>query len=136
MEGQNPVRVLIAKVGLDGHDRGAKVVARALREVGMEVSYTGIRQTPQEVVERAVRERPDVVGLSILSSAHMELFPRVIEGLHERGLGDVVIVAGGIIPEADAARLREHGVGAIFGPGSSLKAIVEFIEQAAQQQGG
>ncbi|MBI4198465.1 MAG: cobalamin B12-binding domain-containing protein [Chloroflexi bacterium] len=132
MTTQGKIKVLIAKVGLDGHDRGARVVARALQEAGMEVAYTGIRQTPLMVVERAIAEGADVVGLSSLSGAHLELFPQVIEGLHERGLENVVILAGGIIPQEDGERLKALGVRAVFGPGSSLQRIVEAVQQAVQ----
>ncbi len=123
------IRVLVAKPGLDGHDRGAKVVARALRDAGMEVIYTGIRQTPQMIVEAAIQEDVDVVGLSILSGAHLELFPPIIEGLKKKGKGDVLIVAGGIIPDEDIPILKEMGVKAVFGPGTSTDTIVEFIKQ-------
>ncbi len=123
------IRVLVAKPGLDGHDRGAKVVARALRDAGMEVIYTGIRQTPEMIVEAAVQEDVDVVGLSILSGAHMELFPRVIEGLKKRGVGEVLVLAGGIIPEEDTPGLKKMGVQGVFGPGTSTKDIVDFIQK-------
>ena len=123
------VRVLVAKPGLDGHDRGAKVVARALRDAGMEVIYTGIRQTPEMIVEAAVQEDVDVVGLSILSGAHMELFPRVVDGLHKRGLGGVLVLAGGIIPEEDIPALKKIGIKGVFGPGTSTKEIVDFIRK-------
>ncbi len=121
------VRVLLAKLGLDGHDRGAKVVARALRDAGMEVIYTGLRQTPETVTEAVLQEDADVLGLSTLSGAHMTLVPRTVELLRERGLEDVLIVAGGIIPDADVPRLKEIGVGAVFGPGASTQDIVAFI---------
>lgn len=124
------IRVLVAKPGLDGHDRGAKIIARALRDAGMEVIYTGIRQTTQMIVEAAAQEDVDVVGLSILSGAHMELFPSIVQGLKEKGMEQVIIVAGGIIPEEDRAALKEMGIAGIFGPGSSTKDIVEFIRQA------
>jgi methylmalonyl-CoA mutase C-terminal domain/subunit len=127
MNDHRPLRVLIAKPGLDGHDRGAKVVARALRDAGYEVIYTGIRQTPEMIAEAALQEDVDAIGLSILSGAHMTLFPRIIAELHKRGMDDVVIWAGGIIPEADIPRLREMGVRAIFGPGSPTAATVEFL---------
>jgi methylmalonyl-CoA mutase C-terminal domain/subunit len=123
-----PIRVLIAKPGLDGHDRGAKVVARALRDAGMEVIYTGLRQTPEMIAEAALQEDVDVVGLSILSGAHMTLLPRTVACLRERGMEDVVVVAGGIIPEEDAAALREQGVCRVYGPGTPLDEIVQFIE--------
>jgi methylmalonyl-CoA mutase, C-terminal domain len=126
---KNRIRVLVAKPGLDGHDRGAKVVARALRDAGMEVIYTGIRQTPAMIVEAAIQEDADVVGLSILSGAHLELFPEVAEGLKSKGHADVLIIAGGIIPEDDIPILQELGVKAIFGPGTSTEDIVSFIRQ-------
>jgi methylmalonyl-CoA mutase C-terminal domain/subunit len=122
-----PLRVLIAKPGLDGHDRGAKVIARALRDAGFEVIYTGIRQTPEMIAEAALQEDVDAIGLSILSGAHMTLFPRVLEELNKRGLNDVVVWAGGIIPEADIPKLREMGIRAIFGPGSPTTATVDFL---------
>ena len=121
------VRVLIAKLGLDGHDRGAKVVARALRDAGMEVIYTGLRQTPEMVAETALQEDVDVVGLSMLSGAHMALLPRTIGLLQARGMGDVLVVAGGIIPDEDVSQLRDIGVHAVFGPGASTQDIVGFI---------
>ncbi|MFQ5854888.1 MAG: cobalamin B12-binding domain-containing protein [Anaerolineae bacterium] len=123
------IRVLVAKPGLDGHDRGAKVVARALRDAGMEVIYTGIRQTPEMIAEAALQEDVDVVGLSILSGAHMALFPRIIELLEEYGLDDVLIVAGGIIPDEDVPRLREMGIKGVFGPGTSTREIIAFIRR-------
>ncbi|MGQ9502044.1 MAG: cobalamin B12-binding domain-containing protein [Anaerolineae bacterium] len=125
----SPIRVLIAKLGLDGHDRGAMVVARALRDAGMEVIYTGLRQTPEMVAEAALQEDVDVVGLSILSGAHMVLLPRTVDVLHERGLRDVLIIAGGIIPDEDVPVLKECGVHAVFGPGSSTQDIVNFIRE-------
>jgi methylmalonyl-CoA mutase C-terminal domain/subunit len=124
---ERKIRVLVAKPGLDGHDRGAKVVARALRDAGMEVVYTGIRQTPEMIVEAALQEDVDVVGLSILSGAHLTLCPRVLELLRAQGMGDVLVVLGGIVPEEDIAPLRELGIGAVFGPGASTRDIVEFI---------
>ncbi len=124
---QKRIRVLIAKPGLDGHDRGAKVIARALRDAGMEVIYTGIRQTPEAIVATAVQEDVDVVGLSILSGAHMELFPMVIEGLKEAGKDDTVIIAGGIIPEEDVPAVKGMGVAEVFGPGTFTSEIVEFL---------
>jgi methylmalonyl-CoA mutase C-terminal domain/subunit len=122
-----PLRVLIAKPGLDGHDRGAKVVARALRDAGFEVIYTGIRQTPEMIAEAALQEDVDAVGLSILSGAHMTLFPRILDELRKRGMHEVVVWAGGIIPEADVAALRAMGIRAIFGPGSPTSATIEFL---------
>ncbi len=123
------IRVLVAKPGLDGHDRGAKVVARALRDAGMEVIYTGIRQTPEMIVEAAVQEDVDVVGLSILSGAHLELFPPIAEGLKKKGKADVLFIAGGIIPDQDVPVLRKIGIEAIFGPGTATPKIVEFIRK-------
>jgi methylmalonyl-CoA mutase C-terminal domain/subunit len=122
--------VLVAKPGLDGHDRGAKIIARALRDAGMEVIYTGIRQTPEMIVEAALQEDVEVIGLSILSGAHMELFPKIFRGLKEKGMDDVLVVAGGIIPEADRAALQEMGVAAIFGPGTNTAEIADFIRGA------
>lgn len=124
------IRVLVAKPGLDGHDRGAKVVARALRDAGMEVIYTGIRQTPEMIVEAALQEDVDVVGLSILSGAHMTLCPRVIELLRGQGLDDVVVLVGGIIPDNDVEPLARMGVQGVFGPGTSTQDIVGFIRQS------
>jgi len=126
---EKKIRVLIAKPGLDGHDRGAKVVARALRDAGMEVIYTGLRQTPEMIVEAALQEDVDVVGLSILSGAHTTLLPRIINLLKENGLDDVLVVAGGIIPDEDVPALNELGVRGIFGPGTSTKEVVKFIEE-------
>lgn len=129
MPDNGKIRVLVAKPGLDGHDRGAKVVARALRDAGMEVIYTGIRQTPEMIAEAALQEDVDVVGLSILSGAHMALFPRIIELLKEYGVDDVLIVAGGIIPDEDVPRLQAMGVKGVFGPGTSTHDIVAFIRR-------
>jgi len=123
-----PIRVLIAKPGLDGHDRGAKVVANALRDAGMEVIYTGLHQTPEMIVEAALQEDVDVVSLSILSGAHMTLFPRVRKLMDEKGLQDVYLIGGGIIPEKDAEKLKEMGVKEIFGPGTDTRDVVAFIE--------
>ena len=134
MTSSDTSRVLVAKPGLDGHDRGAKVIARALRDAGMEVIYTGIRQTPQMIVEAAFQEDVDVIGLSILSGAHMELLPQIIEGLNERGMEDVIVVAGGIIPEEDRDALRAMGVAGVFGPGSSTEEIGGFIRQAVARR--
>ena len=119
----NIIRVLVAKPGLDGHDRGAKVIARALRDAGMEVIYTGIRQTPEMIVEAALQEDVDVIGLSILSGAHMVLLPEIFRGLRARGMDDVLVVAGGIVPEEDRPALEEMGVRAVFGPGTSTSEI-------------
>jgi methylmalonyl-CoA mutase, C-terminal domain len=127
---RRPIRVLIAKPGLDGHDRGAKIVARALRDAGMEVIYTGIRQTPETIAEAAVQEDVEVVGLSIHSGAHLDLFPRIMAALQARGVNDVVVFAGGIIPEADIPAVQAMGVDAVFGPGASLDAIVAAVSQA------
>ena len=123
------MRVLIAKPGLDGHDRGAKIIARALRDAGYEVIYTGIRQTPEMIAEAALQEDVDAIGLSILSGAHMTLFPRILDELRKRGLDDVAVWAGGIIPAADVPRLREMGIRAIFGPGSPTAETIEFLRQ-------
>jgi methylmalonyl-CoA mutase C-terminal domain/subunit len=123
------IRVLVAKPGLDGHDRGAKVIARALRDAGMEVVYTGIRQTPEMIAEAALQEDVDVVGMSILSGAHMTLFPRVMELLRENDMEDVLVVAGGIIPDEDVPALNELGVTGIFGPGTPTDEIVEFVRR-------
>jgi methylmalonyl-CoA mutase, C-terminal domain len=121
------IRVVIAKPGLDGHDRGAKVIARALRDAGMEVIYTGLRQTPEQIVGAALQEDADVIGLSILSGAHMHICPRVMALLKEKGLTDVLVVIGGIIPDVDIPKLREIGVTGIFLPGSPMQNIVDFI---------
>ena len=121
------IRVLIAKPGLDGHDRGAKVIARTLRDAGMEVIYTGLRQTPEMIVEASLQEDVDVIGLSILSGAHMALTPRIMELLRENDLEDVKVVLGGIIPEEDVPALKEMGVAAVFGPGSNTENIVKVI---------
>lgn len=131
MTNERSIRVLIAKPGLDGHDRGAKVVARALRDAGMEVIYTGIRQTPQMIAEAALQEDVDVVGLSILSGAHLELFPRVVEELRSRGVApdDVLLFGGGIIPDEDVPALKEAGFQAIFGPGTSTQDIVAYVRE-------
>jgi len=126
-EGQRKIRVLVAKPGLDGHDRGAKVIARALRDAGMEVIYTGIRRTPREIVEAAIEEDVEVIGLSCLSGAHMVLFPKVIELLKEKDAEDMAVIGGGIIPEEDKVKLEKIGIKKIFGPGSSLDEIVNFI---------
>ncbi|MFB3828851.1 MAG: cobalamin B12-binding domain-containing protein [Bryobacteraceae bacterium] len=125
-----PIRVLVAKPGLDGHDRGAKVIARALRDAGMEVIYTGLRQTPEMIVNAALQEDVQIIGLSILSGAHNAIVPRVLDLLREHQMDDVKVVVGGIIPDEDAARLRQQGVAAVFQPGSSLESIVEFIRAA------
>jgi methylmalonyl-CoA mutase, C-terminal domain len=128
----SPIRVLIAKPGLDGHDRGAKVVARALRDAGMEVIYAGLRQTPEEIVESALEEDVDLIGLSILSGAHMVLFPKVLSLLKKRKAASLPVFAGGIIPDEDARRLRKLGVRAIFGPGATLEEIVRTARSIAR----
>ena len=122
-----PIRVLVAKPGLDGHDRGAKVIARALRDAGMEVIYTGLRQTPEMIVNAALQEDVQVIGLSILSGAHNAIVPRVLELLHEKDMGDVKLIIGGIVPDEDAEELKRQGVAAVFQPGASLDSIVQFI---------
>lgn len=125
--GINTIRVLVAKPGLDGHDRGAKVIARALRDAGMEVIYTGIRQTPEMIAEASLQEDVDVVAISILSGAHMELLPLIIGELKDRGIDDRLVLAGGIIPEDDILPLKEMGVGEVFGPGTSTTDIIDYI---------
>ena len=127
---KRPYRVVVAKPGLDGHDRGAKTITRALRDHGFEVIYTGLHQTPEQIAETALQEDVDAVGLSLLSGAHLTLFPRVMEEMRNRDLGDVLIFGGGVIPDDDARALREQGVGQIFGPGSSLRAISNWLEAA------
>ncbi|MCA9317093.1 MAG: cobalamin B12-binding domain-containing protein [Planctomycetes bacterium] len=127
MSDERPIRVLVAKAGLDGHDRGAKVVAAALRDAGCEVVYTGLRQTPEQIVEAALQEDVDAVGLSLHSGAHMTLFPRVLELLKAAGAGDILLTGGGIIPADDAARLAEMGVGRLFGPGTPLAELVTYV---------
>ena len=131
-----PIRVLVAKPGLDGHDRGAKVIARALRDSGMEVIYTGIRQTPQMIVQAAAQEDVDVVGMSILSGAHMEIIPGIIDLLRQEGLEHVLVVVGGIIPEVDRQALLERGISGVFGPGTSTSSIVEFIQAKMRDRMG
>jgi len=128
------IRVLVAKPGLDGHDRGAKVVARALRDAGMEVIYTGLHQTPEAIVEAALQEDVDVVGLSILSGAHMTMFPRVQELLKEKGAGHVVITGGGILPEDDIAALEKMGIGRLFTPGAVTDDIVAYIKETVPSE--
>jgi len=122
-----PIRVLVAKPGLDGHDRGAKVVARGLRDAGMEVVYTGLHRSADQIAEAALQEDVQVVGLSVLSGAHNALVPQICDALHARGMSDVLVVVGGIIPDVDASRLRESGVGYVFGPGSKISEIVAYI---------
>ena len=126
-----PLRILVAKPGLDGHDRGAKVVARALRDAGMEVIYTGIRQTPEQIAEAALHEDVEAIGLSIHSGAHLELFPRILEALRTRGIGDIPVYAGGIIPDGDLEVVRAMGVRGVYGPGTPLDAIVHAIRDGA-----
>jgi methylmalonyl-CoA mutase C-terminal domain/subunit len=127
MQDTRKIRVLIAKPGLDSHDRGAKVVARALRDAGMEVIYTGLRQTPEQIAETALQEDVDVVGLSILSGAHKTLFPRIMNLLKQKGLTDVMVFAGGIIPEEDAVEMKKLGIKEIFGPGTTMEAIIRYV---------
>jgi methylmalonyl-CoA mutase, C-terminal domain len=129
---ERPIRVLVAKPGLDGHDRGAKVVARALRDAGMEVIYTGIRQTPEMIAEAALQEDVDAIGLSIHSGAHADLFPRIMGQLRSRGVTDVAVFAGGIIPDEDIPAVKAMGISEVFGPGASLEAIVRAIREAVQ----
>ncbi len=140
---ERPIRVLMAKPGLDGHDRGAKVVARALRDAGMEVIYTGIRQTPEMIVEAALQEDVDVIGLSILSGAHLDLFPRIVELIKQKNLiansatpsgNDVVLVCGGIIPDEDIAALKKMGFAGVFGPGTSTQDLVKFVREEVERR--
>jgi methylmalonyl-CoA mutase C-terminal domain/subunit len=126
------LRVVIAKPGLDGHDRGAKVIARALRDAGMEVIYTGLRQTPEQIVAAALQEDADVIGLSILSGAHNHIAPRVMELLREKGLDDVLVVIGGIIPDVDVPRMKEIGVKGVFPPGTPMQEIIDFVNRHAR----
>jgi methylmalonyl-CoA mutase C-terminal domain/subunit len=128
------IRVVIAKPGLDGHDRGAKVIARALRDAGMEVIYTGLRQTPEQIVAAALQEDADVIGLSILSGAHMHICPRLMDLLREKGLGHVTVVIGGIIPDVDIPKLAGMGIAGVFLPGSPMKDIIDFINRRVQPQ--
>jgi methylmalonyl-CoA mutase C-terminal domain/subunit len=132
---KTPIRVLVAKPGLDGHDRGAKVIARALRDAGMEVIYTGLRQTPEMIVSAAIQEDVDCIGLSILSGAHNVIVPRIAELLREQNAGDILLVLGGTIPEEDFPRLKQSGVAAIFGPGTSLETTVQFIRENVKPRG-
>jgi methylmalonyl-CoA mutase C-terminal domain/subunit len=125
----SPIRVLIAKPGLDGHDRGAKVIVRALRDAGFEVIYTGIRQTPEMIAAAALQEDVDAVGLSLLSGAHLTLFPQIVKILRKKGLKDVLVFGGGIIPDEDVAKLKKAGVDRVFGPGTPLQAIVEYLNE-------
>jgi methylmalonyl-CoA mutase, C-terminal domain len=128
-----PIRVLVAKPGLDGHDRGAKVIARALRDAGMEVIYTGLRQTPEMIVNAALQEDVQVIGLSILSGAHNAIVPRLMELLRQKEMTDVLVVVGGIIPDEDAAELKKMGVAEVFQPGASLQKIIQFIRNSVKQ---
>jgi methylmalonyl-CoA mutase C-terminal domain/subunit len=127
---ERPIRVVIAKPGLDGHDRGAKVIARSLRDAGMEVIYTGLHQTPEQIVETAIQEDADAVGISILSGAHMTLVPRIVEGLRANDSAEVLVVVGGTIPEEDADELKRLGVAEVFTPGAPTSAIVDFLRSA------
>lgn len=131
---ERPYRIVVAKPGLDGHDRGAKTITRALRDHGFEVIYTGLHQTPEQIAETVLQEDADGVGLSLLSGAHLTLFPRVMEELKNRDLADVMIFGGGVIPDGDVAVLKDQGVSEIFGPGSSLKAIGEWLESALDER--
>ena len=131
---QRPYRVVVAKPGLDGHDRGAKVIARALRDAGFEVIYTGLHQTPEQVAETVIQEDADAVGLSLLSGAHNTLFPKVIAQLADKGAGDVLVFGGGIIPDADIAQLKEQGVAAIFTPGTPMQTIVDWLAAALDER--
>jgi methylmalonyl-CoA mutase C-terminal domain/subunit len=128
----HPIKVLIAKPGLDGHDRGAKVLARGLRDEGFEVVYTGLRQTPEMIATAALQEDVDVVGLSILSGAHMTLLPKITAGLREQGLDDILVTAGGIIPDDDVPALTEAGVAEVFGPGTTIREVAEFLRTNAR----
>ena len=134
MSDQSRIRVLVAKPGLDGHDRGAKVIVRALRDAGMEVIYTGIRQTPRQIVDAAVQEDADCLALSILSGAHNAIVPRVMDLLKEKGMSDVLVLVGGIVPDEDAAQLKRLGVAAVFQSGASLQEIVDFIRGSVKQK--
>ncbi len=131
---KRPYRVVVAKPGLDGHDRGAKTITRALRDHGFEVIYTGLHQTPEQIAETALQEDVDAVGLSLLSGAHLTLFPRVMAELRDRGLGEVLVFGGGVIPDADARTLKQQGVTEVFGPGSSLKGISHWLEATLDQR--
>jgi len=128
------IRVLVAKPGLDGHDRGAKVIARALRDAGMEVIYTGIRQTPEMIVKAALQEDVDVLGLSILSGAHTELFPIIMEQLKQKGMDNILVIAGGIIPKEDIPELEQIGIKAVFGPGTATAEIVDYINKTMAER--
>jgi methylmalonyl-CoA mutase C-terminal domain/subunit len=132
MADTRPIRVLVAKPGLDGHDRGAKVIARALRDAGMEVIYTGIRQTPEMIVEAAIQEDVDAILMSILSGAHMALFPKVMELFKKEGVDDILVAAGGILPDEDIPAIKEMGIKGCFGPGTSMDEIIEFVRNNVQ----
>lgn len=134
MTSERKIRVLIAKPGLNSHDRGAKIVARALRDAGMEVIYTGLRQTPEQIVETAMQEDVDVIGLSILSGAHMALFPRIMELLKNKGMDDVLVFAGGIIPQEDVPALKKIGIKEIFGPGTPTDVLVKFVRENVKKK--
>lgn len=129
MEKRRKIRVMVAKPGLDGHDRGARIIARAFRDAGFEVVYTGLHQSPEEIVEAAIQEDVDMIGLSSLAGAHMYLFPRVVELLREKEAGDIVVCGGGIIPDRDIPRLKDAGIKEVFTPGSSLEEIVKWVEK-------
>ncbi|HID94420.1 MAG TPA: cobalamin B12-binding domain-containing protein [bacterium (Candidatus Stahlbacteria)] len=131
---QRKIRVLVAKPGLDGHDRGAKVVAAALRDAGMEVIYTGLHQTPEMIVESAIQEDVDVIGVSILSGAHMTIFPRILELLKKKGANHIILIGGGIIPKDDMAKLKEMGVRELFGPGTPTTEIVKYIQEVVESK--
>ena len=135
-DNNRPIRVLVAKPGLDGDDRGAKVIARALRDSGMEVIYTGIRQSPQMITQAAAQEDVDVIGMSILSGAHLEILPEIMDLLKELGMDDVIVVVGGIIPEVDRQPLKDLGISEVFGPGTSTGAIVEYIRECVKNRAG
>lgn len=135
MKPERKIRVVVAKPGLDSHDRGAKIIARALRDAGMEVVYTGLQQTPEQIAETALQEDADVIALSILSGAHMTLFPRIMGLLKQKGLDDVLVVAGGTIPQEDVPTLKEIGIAEVFGPGTSMDTIVNFVRENARKGG-
>ena len=128
------IRVIVAKPGLDGHDRGAKIIARAFRDAGFEVIYTGLRQTPEQIVNAALQEDADVVGLSVLSGAHMTLCPRIMELMHREGLNDVLVLVGGIIPDPDVQKLKELGIGAVFQPGASTEEIIDYVRKNVRRK--
>ena len=136
MTSEKKIRVVVAKPGLDGHDRGAKIIARALRDAGMEVIYTGLHQTPEQIVETVIQEDADAIGLSILSGAHMTLVPRVLELFSAQGIDDVLVTVGGTIPADDIPQLKELGVAAVFGPGANTQQIVDFIREGVAAKGG